>query len=356
VDKFPIRIRFTTAPTNTPTANKLTVSYTRQVTDVLDDTKPNQITVHRNSLWLAAGNIAFWSTPNEVTGWELYQAEYFLDGGSKIISMLPYQDNLMVLKEAALYGFFGNQFGDAYRQKLADVGAVAPRSAVVGGNELYWVSHDGIYGWNGEVVKKLSKHVQSDIDGYTPTNTCAVFYEGWILIAFPTDSIILAFDPDTYREDTLGDGRVSFWKWTGCKAYQLVWFNGDGESKNLIGLEDDELLTFDDGNSYDTSSNPIDMIVKTRYLFDGDLRDKLYRRLKMDVSASGVWTNTTAGDFGSSTSVATISSGSGGGHYNGDISLPYSLDGQNLTIQLRNNTINTAKIYKLGVEYDRRKF
>lgn len=355
-NRFVIRIRFTTAPTNTPTCDTLAVTDAQYFRVITSDGKPQAVATHNSSYWLAVGNNVYWSDVNGATGWQLYQAEYFLEGGNKVLSMKELGDNLVVLKKQALYGFFGNQFGDAIRKKIADVGTISGRSVVQYDNAVYFLAADGsVYGFNGVSVTRLSRHIQSDLDGYTQTNCASSAYKGYILMAFPTNSVILVFDPDTYRETDYGEGRVSFFKWKTCRADQFQVFD-DGE---LYAIDNGvrKIIKYQNGNEYDNDSTAIAYKLETADIAYGEFQQKKrQRRVKIDISKSGTWSVSMKVDHSTTTAVSTIASGTGSGHYETDLSIPYTMDGKNFTLAFSNNTSNSAKVYGYAIEVATRRF
>jgi len=359
-NRYAVRVKFTTAPTNTPTCDYFTVKHTQYFRDISIDGKPQAVATHQNSYWLAVDNYIFWSAPNVATGWELRRADYCLEGGSKILRMITHNEYLAIFKEQAIYGFFGNQFGEAVRKKLDDMGTISGRSVAVVGPALYYLGNDGfVRGWNGLESQRLSGHIQSDIDGYTQTDAIGVTYKGWYFLSFPTNQIFLLFDPDTYRTADYGDGRVSFFKWKNCEAKMLAVFSGQGESRALIGYDGTtkKLLTFQDGNYGDNTNSAIDMQLETAPIsYKAFQQMKRHRRAKVDLNKAGDWTVTFKADHGTATSAHTVSSGTGAGHYEEDMSLPYTLDGKNFSVLFRNNTTNMAKIYGFAIESERRRF
>ena len=139
----------------------------------------------------------------------------------------------------------------------------------------------------------------------------------------------------------------------------LAVFSGQGESRALIGYDGTtkKLLTFQDGNYGDNTNSAIDMQLETAPIsYKVFQQMKRHRRAKVDLNKAGDWTVTFKADHGTATSAHTVSSGTGAGHYEEDMSLPYTLDGKNFSVLFRNNTTNMAKIYGFAIESERRRF
>ncbi|GAJ09508.1 unnamed protein product, partial [marine sediment metagenome] len=209
------------------------------LTEIMDDERPHHVVAHASHIHMVANNSMNISPWNSVTGWRTDDVEHFTEGGRIITGMVSSPDALVVLKENTLYLLTGNLFDGWVRSRpLTDVGCIALRSPVLVGGFVFFVSRDGIYMWGGNNAVKVSKHIQSDIDGWTLTDACGIRYQNEYWVGFPTDSIVLTCDPDTVREDDAGDGRVSFFKFKTYKVQQFIYEGGSGDSGYLLAIAD----------------------------------------------------------------------------------------------------------------------
>jgi hypothetical protein len=360
---FCIRVRFTTAPTNTPTCDQITVSDVHYLTAIMADEKPHLIEYHNNRFFLVAGNNVQISPPNQVKNWKEYDVDYFLRGGRRIRGTASYRDYLMVFKDSLVYGLFGNSMEDWVKQSFISKGCASARSIVVALDTVWWVADDGIYGWNGVKEIRVSSHIDSDYSGYTKTDTCGIFFEGRVWMAFPTNSVVLVFDPDSAEQDKedLGEWRVALYKFPTYRCDQFIKFDGEGDNGKLIGVHNGttkELRELENANGFDSDVATIPIDIQLKYHSEGrGFHRKKRNRVKVELSKSGNWTFTIYSDDGTVTATAvTVASGTGSGHYREEIGLPYTLDGYNISYRIQNDTVNDAQIYGIGYDARLRKY
>lgn len=362
VNRYVIRIRFTTAPTSDMSCDYLQVSHTQYLTQIFLNDKPGAVCVHKNRLFLAAGRTFRYSPPNQVTDWNSRDIEYCHEGGEKIVAMVSAANYLVVLKEAGIYRYIGTTTENFVLRYSPGQGCASERGAAsIGGNAVY-VATDGIRVVTDTGSMVLSRHIQSDIDTWTKTNAVVAEWDGNLVVAFPTNDIILWADPDTTSKDEMGDGRMSFWEWTGLAADQIVYAAGSGDNGYLI-LHDMDNTRFvrNTTNGYDvafdTTETAITTTFQTKYESYGfPMQKKAFKRIKVDMSESGTYTLTLYSNNGDAEVSKTIESGGGSGHHVEDTSIPYTLDGYNLSAKLVNATTNDVEIYGTTVDYTRRAF
>lgn len=364
LNRYIFRVRFTTAPTSDQSADYATVSHTQYLSQIFLNEKPQAIAVHKDRLFLAAGNAFRYSPPNQITGWNSRDIEYCDDGGEEIRCLVSANAYLAVLKDAYVYRYFGTTTQNFVLRSYPQEGVTSKRGAAYVGNVVVYTADDGIRVLAGEQSVLVSRHIQSDYDGYTKSNAVVRNYNGDAVISFPTSDVILWSDTDTVQEDQLnaGEGRLAFWKWTGQNAEEIWYSEGASDTEQLILLDADNLrLVKSSSNAFDTAYNETTSnfacTVETSFRSDASPNQKKkYRRVKLDLSKSGDWAFTITGDNGDVTATATISSGTGTSHYYADISIPYTLDGQNISYKLVNTTANTVEVFGFSTEFERRAF
>jgi len=364
LNSYIFRVRFTTAPTSDQTADSGAVSHTQYLSQIFLNEQPQAVAVHKDRVFLAAGNAFRYSPPNQITGWYSRDIEYCDDGGEEIRAMVSANAYLAIFKDSGVYRYFSTTTQNFVLRSYPQEGVTSKRGAAYVGNVVIYTADDGIRALAGEESILVSRHIQSDYDGYTKSDAVVRNYNGDAVISFPTDDIILWTDTDTVGEDQLnaGDARISFWKWTGQNAKEIWYSEGSGDTEQLILLDEDNLrLVKSTSNAFDTSyadeDTNISCTIETSFNSYGmPNQKKKYRRVKMDLSKSGDWTFTMTGDNGDATSTATISSGAGTSHYYADISIPYTLDGQNISYKLVNQTANDVQVFGFSTEFERRAF
>jgi hypothetical protein len=230
------RCRLSTAPSASFDCGSIAVEHTQYLTEVMYNDRPQAIAVHNRRVHMAAGNNVFISDYGSPTGWELKYCEYFLEGGTEIKQMVPYQDYLAVIKENALFGFYGTGIDTWVKKRLAyGVGTVSKRSAAEVGNDLFFAGRAGIFMWNGVNAFNVSKHIYTDYSSYVATTAAGINYNGEYWISFPSSTITLRCDPDSFKVTKEGDGRVGWYK-TPLGFTQFVYNRDGGDNGYFFGV------------------------------------------------------------------------------------------------------------------------
>jgi len=365
-NRYVLRIRFSTAPTNRFLCDYLVLKHTQYLTQILANGRPHAILSHNGQLFLAERNVVNMCIPYHVTGWREGQVEFFAEGGAKIMQMVSFADTLVVLKEKTIYTYDTNNLMSPVRSRpLTSVGAISERSAVVIGDVLFFVGKDGVYLWDGAKAISVSNHIKTDIDSYTLTNACGIFYNGEYWVGFPTNSIVLTCDPDTFRRGSMGEGRASFYKFTGYKVNQFVYNNGEGDNGILQAIIDQNspyIARCDLGVTDNiTGAAAINMTVETKYIspkfqsihFWGRLKPKIKQ---VSAATGAIHTLTLQSEDGTVSVPISIRVSTGSGYYSEDISIPYTLDGKNLSIKLNHNLQTSAGLIGYAFETKERRF
>jgi hypothetical protein len=366
-NKFIVRITFSTAPTGAISCDYLTISNTQYLTQILQNDRPHAICQHNNQIYFAAGNIINFSPPHSVTGWREGQSEYFDEGGEKIIAMVSHKDSLVVFKANTIYTFSTTNLLDPIRSRpLTSVGAIAGRSPKMISGVICFLSKNGLYMWDGNLAVNISKHIQSDLDSYTLTNACAVNYKNEYLIAFPTDGVTLVFDPDTFRADDMGDGRVSIYKFTSYIVSGFINCYSATDTGYLLAWVDQAIpyLARCDYGAYDNigATSNIDMRAQTKtFSFDNFQTDKYFGLLKPDIKEVSAFSGqrhklVLYGDNGDMVKNIWLTIPKGSNHYSTDIRVPSNIDGKNLSIEFRHNKNTSATLYGYAIKAEERGF
>jgi len=365
-NRYVFRMYFTTHPSATTVCDYLNIAHTQYLTQIFDDERPRTVKVHKNHYFLGFENTLNHSPYHQASGWRVGDVYYFTEGGRRIQALETYGEYLAVVKDGGIHGVFGNSFANFYQKYLIKGGTVSGRSVVAKGADLFMADRDGLYRWDGSERLKISKHIQDDYDSFTTSNVSAVDYNGWLYMSFPSDSTTLIFDPDTFRKDDFGDGRVSFYKYNNYRADIFCNQNGAGDNGYLIAVANfaTPLLQRCDNGTNDsvTSAAAIDMQVKTPYFPLGNFEEvKHYGRVKPKLgevasATSAGYVFTIYGQDGTSTAAITFSVATGSGWWSTDVSIPYELDGKAIGFGIQHNQLSAAKVAGFALDYEPRSF
>jgi hypothetical protein len=354
-------------------ADYVKVKHSQYLTQLLINDRPDTVAMHKSHCFLGMGNWLVWSPHYDVgglKGWRYQDRSYFKEGGH-IQAMVTHGDYMAVLLENGIHGISGNSWENfAIRVMNNTRGPINKRSTKVVNEEIYFVARDGIYGWNGTRLLKLSKHIQSDIDGCSLTSAAAENINNEYWVSFPSNSMSLIFDPDTYRLDDVGDGRMSFYKFTGYAVNQFLPYTGAGDTGSLVAvvnatstarLDKLETNTFDYIGGVTTT---IPMVVRTRDMpFGNGQQNKLFRRLKLvlgqvTLTGGGVYTikhyaNSAAGEV---TASAQYTAATGTGNDITYLGIPPGIDGYTYGVYLAHDSQCDARLLGFSVEVEKRKY
>jgi hypothetical protein len=307
---------------------------------------------------------------NKITGWEAGLQENFSEGGT-IQAMVPHLDYCAIVLDNAIYGIYGNSWADWSTRLLNNTrGTIAKRSVKVVNEEVYFMSRDGIWGWNGTRLLKLSKHIQSDINSYTLTNTAAENIRGEYWISFPSNNVTLLFDPDTIRTDDMGDGRVSFYKFTGYNVSQFLPYFGagdTGEIKSIVNATAQiRMDILETGNSDKIAqSTTIPMVFRTKDMaFGNSQQNKIFRKLKLQLAQSTAtggmaytikhYANNKSGSV--TYSVVANVTPLASGIETVILGVPPGIDGYTYGVYIAHDTQYDARFLGYSIEVDKRKY
>jgi hypothetical protein len=349
------------------TCGYVKAEHSQYLTQLLLNDKPDTVATHKSHLILGMGNWMRVSPRATLKGWRWQDQEYFSEGG-RIQSMVPHIDYLAIVLDNAIYGLYGNSFSNwATKLLLSTKGTIAKRSACVVNEELYFLARDGVYGWNGSRLLKLSKHIKTFLDTLTLTNAAAENINGEYWVSFPTNDYTLTFDPDTLRLDDVGDGVMSFYKFTGYSSDQYMPYFGSGDTGVIRAIRNsaiiNRIVTLETGN-YDliSSTSPISMTFRTKDYGESQ-QNKIFRRLKMQVNQASNAAGATytiiqyANNQGGQSSYSnTFAVATGTGVDTVFQGIPPGIDGFTYGIYVNHNTAYDAKFLGFSVEVEKRKY
>jgi len=366
-NRYVMRVKFVVPPSATGLASYLAVDHSQYLTQMLADDRPQAIARHNNRIYLALGNNVNVSPYNQIINWRDSDVEYYQDGGKEILSMVSYADQLLIFKENAIYSQYGNSYQTWVKQFKSLHGTIAKKSPVNVGGIVFYVGMDGIRAWNGNASVLVSKHIKPDVDSWTLTSAAGIEYKNNYFISFPTNSIILRTDPDTIREDDMGDGRVSFYKYTGIRADRFWYNSGAGDNGFLLAISNGTGIKYIsrlENGTKDFTTTKIDMQFQTRYLDCESVGAvKQYPRIKIkttDMATATAAVRSAALKFyandGDASATATYTLPVGTGYNVKDIRIPYTVDGMNLSVFFQQNSTLSAGFIGFSLDSKERYF
>ena len=374
-NQYVLRVRFHDVSA-TYNSGQASLTHTQYLDEVMGGDKPQAVCIHNNRVCLAARYNVYMSEafPDPGKGWDLRRAEHFFEGGENIVQIVSYKDYLLVFKEDAIHALSGNALDGWVKKKLVwGIGATAKRSVVSTGNEVFFVSDDGIYMWNGQEAVKVSKHVQSVFDTLKATaswgSVCGTVFEGQYWLSWgPTADRMWRMDPDTFRRDSSGDGQISIFQY---KNYGFNPFTYNESTERLYGIRHGSglgtspalcvLETTSYGDTCWGSTDAINMQAQTRYgVFGNSFMEESgvnrfkVKQQKASASAGQYSSVTVYADDGAESVSITCTSPVGSGTYTDYWTLPYNVDGKNLSFHYQHGTAYKAKLIGYSLETYRR--
>ena len=351
------------------TCDSMEMSHTHYLTQILSDNKPQCITTHKNHVFMAAGNQVQIGVANSIKGWRADRWEYFYEGGNEVIALKTLNAYLAVIKSGQISAIDGTSWENWSTRTLTKGGAVARRGVEVIKNVLWHIDKDGLYAFDGVNRVKVCSHIKDDISGYTMTDAAIGEYQNYGYVSFPTNSIVLLFDPDTYRTDAvanIGEGRVSCFKYTPFLARDFQWNRSSDDDGYFLYLGTDYIGRAEAGIAYDqlTATIAINMQIQSKYFNMGTGQtEKIYNRVKPkigDVSATAGQGYTfkllNSDESGGASASVAISAGVGAGYHQQDILVPYTIDGKLLGFYVQHNTEYAAKLISISVDTRERRY
>lgn len=130
------------------------------------------------------------------------------DKQEPINALIRYKDMLVVFTKTTITAITGKSpwalSEDPYRERLIHdgIGCIAPRSAQVVGNEIFFLSYEGVHTLRPSSlqlenlnVKRIDYPIKSEIK--PDENACSMVYDGQYWLAYPNHSVIYRFYYDS---------------------------------------------------------------------------------------------------------------------------------------------------------------
>jgi len=354
-DRFVARVLFDTQAV-AKSCGEIEISNTQYFSFITDDARSKHVWTHLSRLYLSDDNNVQYSKAERLTGWDEYDTEGFYEGGKEILAMRSIGDYLAIIKGNGIYGYFGNVFSNREVRFLQNSGTVNGRSCTVINGQLFYLAHDGVHRYADNNDSIVSKHIQSDIDSWTKTNACSVEYNGKYWLAFPSNDVVLWADPDTYRRDEMGDGRLSFYKLKGLTPKQMLWNRGEDDDDYLTAIQGTGIYRYQNDTHLDGTVDITTSIESKEYSFGEFQKKKRYTRAKFETSKIGTIDVSLYGEYKGASMDASIDTGTGTGHYSGYINVPYTIDGNNVAFSFTHTGSTDVVFYGVSLDAIGRKY
>lgn len=375
--RYAARMRSDHASNTAISAQGVRVEHTQYLGQLLLNDRPSTVAEHKGHLFLGMGNWMRYSpliSPEPVEGvqftirgWKADAVQFFQDGGN--INQFATQLNyLAIMLETRAYALYGNSWDTFELRPLFAKGTIARRGAVVVDEQLFFVARDGIWGWDGNRLMKLSRHVENLFETLTLSDAAAADRDGEVWLSFPSNGEVLIFDPDTFRLNDLGEGKVSLFRFNGYRVDQFLYHSGDGDNGFFIGLDNTavQLNRLENGTADAVgATTAIDMRLQSRYLDPGQgfLRERIFRYIKplvADVSQTSMGTYTvkflTRSRHEDASSSALITASLSSGVHSETLGINPRQNGANLGFFLQHNSLCSAKFFGFSVAVEEREY
>jgi len=167
-------------------------------------------------------------------------------------------------------------------------------------------------------------------------------------------------------DEQTGDGSVAFFKFTGFQADYFINCNGSGDTGYFLAVVNDTtpyVARLENGTNdeiRDTTVVNTDYNIMTNYLAFVDFQtEKRYGILKLklkEATAETIYAITLSADGGERTASANVTVALGTRYYNSISRIPYTIDGYNIAIQIRNNQLQDAGMRGISLQYEKKEF
>lgn len=210
--------------------------------------------------------------------------------------ILIYRDYMFLYGQEDIWHLY-HRYSDTHKadydkQRVSDKGVwsnlcVTPRAA-------FWVSYDGIYGFDGVNVQSLGKKIWPRIESQHSslpddlTDTSLAYHDGRVWVSFPngTDKEVYVFDPDHIYQDSMGDTFAPFFRFTYVDSSDnsIAFYNLKDYDGHLFATNGAQLYELDVGYK-DDNTQGIDCLARSAYWdFDNPAYRKVYGRAVYEIT------------------------------------------------------------------------
>ena len=198
--------------------------------------KCRKIILHWDRILLAGDDV----NPYQMYISDLQNPRYFpvsntisFDFGKQepITAIVRFQDMLVIFTRTTIQTLAGKSTDDYKRYLIHDgIGCVAGRSAAVVGNNVIFLSQDGIYGLRPNIyrletmnVVRIDQNIQHEID-VTSTDACGMVHDSQYWLCFPKKKLIYRYyyERRTWAKDYSENLNISQFLISGAEVYNLT--------------------------------------------------------------------------------------------------------------------------------------
>ena len=204
----------------------------------------------------------YWSNTFDAEDWEFNYVDSTNDGGgfldvatfdgSRIRAIISAFDDVLIFKDKSVHRLSGTYPGEfSLTQVYGSEGTLAPRTVVYNGTRLYFLSCDGLCGYDGTSVYSLAekgdrklKNIWSRINPSTIDRACAVMKDSVIYLAVPLDGSIINTHVIEYDVST---GVYSLVALPGVDDWLVL---REGQKETLLYLDADKVYAYGTGYTF----------------------------------------------------------------------------------------------------------
>lgn len=209
----------------------------------------------------------YWSNTFDAEDWEFNYVDSSNDGGgfvdvatfdgTRVRAIISAFDDVLIFKDKSVHRLSGTYPGEfSLTQVYGSEGTLAPRTVVYNGTRLYFLSCDGLCGYDGTSVYSLAekgdrklKDIWKRINPSTIDRACAVIKDSVIYLAVPLDGSTINTHVIEYD---VSSGVYSLVELPGVDDWLVL---RQGQKETLLYLDADKIYTY--GTGYTFHGNPI---------------------------------------------------------------------------------------------------
>jgi len=193
-------------------------------------------------------NMVFWSgnpaSPSEVyfsdispaagTPGDYGSVKFQTDDGDRVMNIIKQQDNLVVFKSGSIHVLYGSSvYNFSKREVQPTIGTVATKSVVNFQNNLFFLSKDGVYIFDGTNTNLVSEKVSPTIDSIVDHSKCSGAINNQKYYLAYSDGVAGTPNNNVLVFSTIHGA------WTKYTNYNVsMWSNFDGSQDGSVNLND----------------------------------------------------------------------------------------------------------------------